>query len=360
MSLGAAPQGSPLTVEAGNAGASAGPQAGEGASRLQAQRFQTDVRRTRGLRAGQILLQRKFNASSIYDAVPDQASNAAARAASLKEEEQRLNKRIDEHVRLLESGLAELIQMFRVGDKSVARAEQESLTSEFRADQIVRATSGLAGLGRALQLSLLLSQGKDRALEEQREAQKLKEEIEEMKRKGGALLGELFTIGDGVNSLSPPQLPPPAPNVLTAADAAKALDALLTADATNELPASATLPIESHPAADLTAAMDGLTAADAASKLPMDRIPENPPDSPIEHEAIAIAASLSPATSSRAQAAQPSDGGVTMPARSSAITDEQQAPEDEGQTGTLGDEEDGVNDDEDGLYEDKDRINGIT
>ncbi|CAO1616385.1 unnamed protein product [Parajaminaea phylloscopi] len=165
---------------------------------LQNQRFQTDVRRTRGLQAGQILLQRRPNASSTYDALQDETTAAAARAANLKEEEQRLNKRIDEHVRSMESGLAELIQMFRVGDKAPARAEQEGFTSEFRADQIVRATSGLADLGRALQLSLLLSQSKDGAIEEARSAKQLKAEIEEMRQEGGRLLGSLLGVDDGV------------------------------------------------------------------------------------------------------------------------------------------------------------------
>lgn len=184
----------------------------------------------------------------------------------------RLNKRIDEHVRSLESGLAELIQMFRVGDKSIARAEQEAFTSEFRADQIVRATSGLAGLGRALQLSLLLSQDHDRAAREKQEATKLKEEIEDLKQQSGKLLGEIFGVGDGENDLKPPELAP-----ISVSGASKSLDSMLAAAVAEaaQQPASA----EAQPGMSLTNAAEALSDP-GFTIMPPDQAPSEPGNAP--------------------------------------------------------------------------------
>lgn len=168
------------------------------------QPFQTDVRRTRGLQAGQILLGRRINTTSAYD--QDDSAGASSSSRDLKEEEERLNKRIDDSVKSLESGLVDLIQMFRVGDKPVARAEQERFTAEYRADQVVRATSSLAALGRALQLSLLLSQANEGQGSEGEERKRLREEMDDYKKKCGVLLGQVFDVGDGLNEL-PQEVP---------------------------------------------------------------------------------------------------------------------------------------------------------
>ncbi|PWN26215.1 hypothetical protein BDZ90DRAFT_233349 [Jaminaea rosea] len=251
------------------------------------QPFQTDVRRTRGLQAGQILLGRRQNVTSAYDGDGSSASASSSSLRDLKEEEERLNKRIDDSVRSLESGMVDLIQSFRLGDKSVARAEQERFTAEYRADQVVRATSSLAALGRALQLSLLLSQAKEARDRQDEERRRLSDETNEYKKRCGVLLGHVFDVGDGVNQL-PQQVSLDLGNKtdiesIIAATAAAAAAAPPPASAGNDGgQASAQIPWQSQEgqptqgqsAAGQQAAMDMLTnSLEAASDQQVDNAP---------------------------------------------------------------------------------------
>jgi hypothetical protein len=177
------------------------------------QPFQTDVRRTRGLQTGHLSSlqpsssssQRTTNASLTGPA--DAAELRLASERRLAEEEERINKRIDEYIRTLEVGMAELVGGMALADKGLSRLEQEGFMSDYRCDTIVKSVQGLSGLSRALQLSLLLSQApqeEDAAAAAggsasansstgiETERQRLQREIEEMQTQAGQLFGSLF------------------------------------------------------------------------------------------------------------------------------------------------------------------------
>lgn len=155
---------------------------------MSASAFRTDVRRTRGLQAGQILLDRRT------DSHQDEVH-------SLSEDEERLNKRIDEYVRTLESCLLDLVSMASVRDKSIVRTEQEAFSEEYRADQLVKATAGMAAMAKSLQLSLLLSiesgdsHSPNTKVEPQCESTRLREEIKRNKERCTVLCAEVFGLG---------------------------------------------------------------------------------------------------------------------------------------------------------------------
>lgn len=172
------------------------------------QPFQTDVRRTRGLQTGHLSSlhpssssssQRTTNASLTGPA--DAAELRLAAERRLAEEEERINKRIDEYIRTLEVGMAELVGGMALADKGLSRLEQEAFMSDYRCDTIVKSVQGLSGLSRALQLSLLLSQAPQEgeatasgsgSTGTETERQRLQREIEEMQTQAGQLVGSLF------------------------------------------------------------------------------------------------------------------------------------------------------------------------
>lgn len=173
--------------------------------------FQTDVRRTRGLQSGQISSFQGASSSKNANVVSslESESPSALKQRKLLEEEERLNKRIDENCRVLEVGMEELVQGMGVQDKSQSRLEQEAFLYEYRSDTMVKAVQNLSSLSKALQLSLLLSQapakegsnedadGKGRP--DQSERQQLEQEVEEMKVKAASLVGNLLGSPDGLD-----------------------------------------------------------------------------------------------------------------------------------------------------------------
>lgn len=130
---------------------------------------QTDVRRTRGLQTGQILSSQSHHSQQIVK--PD----------ALKEEESRLNKKLDDTLKSLQSSFVELITSMTVADKNLAQVEMDALMMEYRADTIVKSVNTMSKLSRALQLSLLVASGQHTS--EDREREVLEREIKEMQNK---------------------------------------------------------------------------------------------------------------------------------------------------------------------------------
>ncbi|PWN18643.1 hypothetical protein BCV69DRAFT_284948 [Microstroma glucosiphilum] len=175
------------------------------------QPFQTDVRRTRGLQAGHLSSLHPSSSSSSSQRTTNASLTGPADAAELRlaserrlaEEEERINKRIDEYIRTLEVGMAELVGGMTLRDKGLSRLEQEAFMSDYRCDTIVKSVQGLSGLSRALQLSLLLSQAPQEGQTDasasgsgssamETERQRLQREIDEMQTQAGQLVGSLF------------------------------------------------------------------------------------------------------------------------------------------------------------------------
>lgn len=187
--------------------------------------FQTDVRRTRGLQAGQILSLSNAGANNARRTADVGSSGGGASssnlpgggsggdgsdehtAASLAEEESRLNKKIDEHIRSLETSFTDLVSSMSVQDKNMGRLEMEAFMADYRADVMVRSVQGLSRLSKALRLSLLLSDGgggggggggaASLSNEERDERQRLEAKIQKDQAKCAGIVQRLMGGGGG-------------------------------------------------------------------------------------------------------------------------------------------------------------------